>query len=684
MRDKRNSSIPIYRLSFIFCIMLALPSIGQIQTISTDHPAFAGRRTVVLSVPGFSGIRGRVLDAETDAGLPARVVVRDSAGIVLKSHYQNLPGFFTEEDGHFSVPLKPGVYTIETFHGIDCLSRSDTVRVRADSCADASISLQPWVPLRKLGWVNGDGHAHLYTDKPDNEAMLAEVRQICLAQGVDFVCANQGWAGYTDSTWREAYGKKSDGRFLMSYGAEMPKYRTGHTWWLGLRSTCGYFNDAMDTTYENLYYQSPIKTGWTFTDLPFPNVPDVELIPRFKKAQDALAVIPHPCSWWMQERGSISKYTSNAAVSLAFGLLAGNVWDGLVVMGYDADHYFYQNLWFHVLNLGYHVPAFAELDGGYGPDNRFPYGLYRTYFYTEGKLDLESVKNAVRHGRTFVTSGPVLLANVDGRYRIGDTVPSGGERHVLNVDAYSSGDREDHLSYVAVFRNGTLFRVWDLRKDKPRHFRTEMILEEKRSAWYAVKAYGRRAWTDPSNLDVTRVCEKIQKGTFRDGGGERDVCITSPIYFSPTGKNEPAPFNSSVSLTVISPADGKPLPNVKVHLRVAGEEIRAIPLPAGSAEFTMPVQAVLLVEAEGYASIRRSLFLDYPPDRDLIETLASGRWLSKNRWNSLLRPGQVPWEAFNFSETKHILGHVRWTIVMQTNERDGALARLDQSLFRCP
>jgi hypothetical protein len=666
------------RFPFIFILTVFLPSIGQIQTFSKDHSSHAGCQTILQSASGLPGIRGQVIDAETGEPLPARVVVRDSAGNAVRSHYQNLPGSFTEEDGSFSIPLKPGRFTIETFHGIDYLSRLDTVTVKADSCVEARISLQPWVPLRKLGWVNGDGHAHLYTDKPNNEAMLAEVRQICLSQGVDFLCANQGWAGYMDSTWREGYGRWSDGKFLLSYGAEMPKTRTGHTWWLGLRSTCGYFNYAMDTIYENQYYQSLTKTEWTFTDLPFPNVPDVELIARFKKAQDALAVIPHPCSWWMQERGSISKYTSNVAVSLAFGLLAGNVWDGLVIMGYDADHYFYQNLWFHVLNQGYRIPAFAELDGGYGAENRFPYGTFRTYFYTDGRLDIESVKDAVRRGRTFVTSGPVLFADVDGKYRIGDTVPAGGERRVLKIDAYASGDREDFLSYVAVFRNGKLFRIWDLRKEKPRHFQNGLILREKKNAWVVVKAYGRRAWSDPANLDVSEVCEKIQKGSFNGGGGERDVCITSPIYFRPSGTKEPVPFQSNVSLTVVSPVDAKPLTNATVRLFLAGEEVRKIPLPAGRAEFDMPVQEVLLIEAEGYPPIRRSLFLDYPPNSNLIETLSSGRWRSQNHWNGILQPGQVPWEAFNFNETKLILSHVHWTIPMKINERDGAWARMDQ------
>jgi hypothetical protein len=38
------------------------------------------------------------------------------------------------------------------------------------------------------------------------------------------------------------------------------------------------------------------------------------------------------------------KYTTNVAAHLTFGLLAKPFWDGIMVINYDPDHYFYQNL----------------------------------------------------------------------------------------------------------------------------------------------------------------------------------------------------------------------------------------------------------------------------------------------------------------------------------------------------
>ena len=185
----------------------------------------------------YRAIHGQVLDAETERPLPARVVVRDARGTVVATRYEHLPGIFTDEDGTFSVDLAPGAYALEVHHGLDFVSQRHDFEVTERAGVEARVRLEPWVRLRELGWVNGDGHAHLYTDQKHDDPMLRTVRRICRAQGVDFLAACQGWGGYGDDDWREGFAAFSDGGFRLLYGGEMPKYRTGHTFWLGLEST---------------------------------------------------------------------------------------------------------------------------------------------------------------------------------------------------------------------------------------------------------------------------------------------------------------------------------------------------------------------------------------------------------------------------------------------------------------
>lgn len=605
------------------------------------------------------GIKATILDAATKKPLAARVVITDDTGHVYNSYYTKLKGFFTEEDGTFSLALKNGHYTAEIFHGIDYISQKFDFRIKND-VLDTTINLKPWYPLKKEGWYNGDGHDHLYTDLRPDTAMLKLVRKICIAQGVDFMFTAQGWSGYNDSTWRDGYASFSDEKFHVSYGSEMPKYRTGHTWWIGQSTTYGLFESTMDTSYENQYYQSEQGTNWNFRQLLFPQIPDVEVVKRFKKADGSLAIAAHPTSWWMQKRGDIEKYVTNVACNLSFGLLSGKIWDGVVAMGYDHDHYYYQHLWFNILNQGYRMPAFSELDGGLGRDDKFYYGSMRTYFHINGAFSVNKIIDAAKKGNSFLTSGPIVMANIDKKYNIGDIVPLNNDNHVLNINAYASGEHDDYLSYVVVFRNGKIYKLWDVQKEKKRTFSASVNIQEKEKSWYVVKIYGKKAWKNPKYLDVMAVCERKISPEIVDG--ELDVAFTNPFYFRKNNEIDPVPLQSAVNLTLLPAKEGT------IEILDAGENIKTVKLTAGKANFTMPVNGLLRIAVNGYPVLYRSLYLDYPPHSSLLEHLASGKW--KNDYNIKFNPGEVPWPAFNYDKTQTLLKNVNWVIALKENERD--------------
>jgi hypothetical protein len=626
----------------------------------------------------FAGIKGKIFDDETGKQLSARVVIRDANDSVYDSYYKSLPGLFTEEDGTFEDSLNPGNYTLTVFHSIDYESQEFPFTIKAEGGVNAEIYLKPWVALKENGWFCGDGHDHLYTEKKPDTVMAKTLRKICLAQGIDFVCAAQGWAGYNDTTWKDGYSKFSDDRFTLSYGSEMPKYRTGHTWWLGQKSTRNYFWSTMDTVYENNYFQSAQGTTWDFKQLTFPFVPDANVVQHYKTADHAVAITAHPTSWWWQKRGDVTKYVTNVAANLSFGLLSGKIWDAIVVMGYNHDHYFYQNLWFHILNEGYRMPALSELDGGFERDDNKYYGSMRTYYKIDGKFSIDKLTDAVRKGKTFVTSGPVIFTDVDNKYSIGDIIRTNGTKHDLHIKAYAAGDEDDYLSYVIVYRNGEIFKVWNIRDKKSRTFEQTLSINEKAKAWYIVKVYGKNAPKNPEYLDVMKVGDKK---LFPDASTvQHDVAITSPFYFWADEVNDPRPLISNVNLTAIPSQNKDALKDVMVDISVNGKKINTIHLKDGKGSFSMPVNGLLKISAEGYLPVYRTLYLDYPPQQALIEELATGNWLKKYD-STKFNPGEVPWEAFHFEKTKQILSNVDWKIEISPNERDGLWEKFDD-LFR--
>jgi hypothetical protein len=659
----------------IFFLLFRLLSFAQ-------YPIHA-YNTTVLQPTGFSGVEGHVFDAETGASLPARIVIRDSLSNVIDSYYDKLPGFFTDERGTFKQHLSAGTYSINIFHGIDYVSQEISVTIAGNSGFNAAIYLKPWFHLKKNGWYCGDGHDHLYTDIQPDTAMVAKVRKICLAQGVDFVCAAQGWAGYNDSTWRQGYKAFNDNNFQIYYGSEMPKYRTGHTWWIGQNSTLNYFWSTMDTVYENNFYQTNNKATSNFNDLSFPNIPDVDVVQGFKLLDQSIPIMAHPTSWWWQKTDSTEKYITNVAAGLSFGLLAGKIWDGMAVMGYDPDHYFYQNLWFHVLNEGYRMPALAELDGGYGKGDKFYYGSMRAYYHIDGLFSMKKLKEAIRKNRTFVTSGPIIIADVDKKYELGDVVPN-GQSHTLHLQAYASGEKDDYLSYILIFRNGHIFKLWDIRKEKLRKFNTALTITEKEKAWYIIKVYGKNAWSHPEFLDVMRVCERDSLQQFADYNKERiDVAFTSPFYFWSENVKEPEAELSEVNLTIIAPGTSIPLNNCKVEIWIQGKKWKTLMLKNGQGTFMMPINGVVKISSPGFAPIYRTLYLDYAPHRQLLEELLTGKWREKYGTAKIFNPGEVPWEEFHFRKTKQILSKVNWEIEMARNERDGQWEKFDH-LFNLP
>jgi hypothetical protein len=589
----------------------------------TYEKSASDSQQISLEQISFQGIKGNVYDAESGESLSARIVLKDEKGSIIDSYYSHIPGFYSNEDGSFEKSLEPCKYILSVFHGIDYQSIETELTIAPDQGYVIKANLKPWMNLKENGWVNGGGHCHLYTEKDQDFEMIQKVRQICLAQGVDFMCAAQGWAGYNDSTWRKGYEALNDNRFLLHYGSEMPKYRTGHTWWIGQTSTRNLFWETMDENYEQQYYQSHTAENWTFDDINFPYIPGIEVVQRFKKADNSVAIMAHPTSWWWQPRGEITKHTTNVASYLSFGLLAGKIWDGLVVMGYDHDHYIYQQLWFHVLNQGYRMPAISELDGGLGQKDRFYYGSMRTYYHIEGDFKISSVADAVRRGETFVTSGPIVMANVDEKYKIGEIIRPSNSGHKMNIEAWASGDKNDYLSWVILFRNGEIHKLWDLRDEKVRHFDEAVKIKESEKAWYVIKAYGTKTWQDAAPLDVLNVSDQLFHAKITPEQKEQhDVCITSPFYFWPEGVNDPETLISDINLSLTS-VDGKEINNAEVEILINGASIKSIQVENGVANFQMPVHGMLKISS-GNKTIYRSLFMDFKPHRDLLEKLASG------------------------------------------------------------
>ena len=89
--------------------------------------------------------------------------------------------------------------------------------------------------------------------------------------------------------------------------------------------------------------------------------------------------------------------------------------DYLEVVGF-ADHRLTAEIWYRLLNCGFHLPAAAGTDAMANfASLRGPVGLNRVYANVPiGPLNITTWLDSLKHGRTFVTNGPLLGFTLSG------------------------------------------------------------------------------------------------------------------------------------------------------------------------------------------------------------------------------------------------------------------------------
>ncbi len=614
-------------------------------------------------------VHGKVIDATTKAPLPARVIIRDSNHKVIATFFEYFPGTFTALDGTFTTKIPPGKYTFEATRGFDYIRALQTVVIKAEDNPEIILALKPWVNMRARGWVNGDASAHLDSKRPWDANLLKLVHRISRAQGIDFIFANQGWAGYDEDRWDLAQSLGSDERFHLFFGAEFPKSRFGHSWWLGIDNTCAYLKASTDPGMHDFY-----RSKDQYFDekvYPYTRIPGFEIVSRFKVAKNGVAVHAHPTWWGWGGKYNTKSFMSFISAELIFDLLSGQIWDGMVIMGYQPDNYYQQALWFNVLNLGYRMVPFSEIDGGFtGPDPHYA-GSVRTYYHIDGPTTVENITDAARRGHVFVTSGPLVFATVDKKYQVGDIVPVNGQVHHLEIDAYCSGEFDDYISLVIVFRNGKVYKLWDHRNERLQHVQEVCEINETEKAWYVIKVYGSRTWGDLNQIDVLDVVKRAEadKRVVLPIKNSHDTAITSPFYFWPPGTEAPKVLISHVDLDIVDD-HGVRIPECNVKILLVGREIARYHVKGGRISFDMPVNAWVEVTLPNGIVVRRTLFADYAPFTDILYNIIKGKWIDQRGLKETLTSGQVPWWVFQFDECKRVLSNPKWTIETVPIERD--------------
>ena len=184
--------------------------------------------------------------------------------------------------------------------------------------------------------------------------------------------------------------------------------------------------------------------------------------------------------------------------------------------------------WLHFLNRGYYFPIVGSSDS-HETDGDEP-GYARTYVSYERKtsagLDERALLDALKKGRSFVSNGPLVEFELDGKYSSGDTFRAKNGKAVLSIKVQSAPWVS--VDEVRVIVNGERKIVIPVEapREKIVKFQDTRSLELQSDAYVAIEITGRKS-----------LYPVVQK-KHSSGGSERGplpYALTNPVLIDVDG-----------------------------------------------------------------------------------------------------------------------------------------------------
>lgn len=564
------------------------------------------------AAPGAGGeLRVRVVDAGSRAPIACTVRLVDAGGRAVGGDAGLGDSF--RSTGSFVKTMPPGKARIRVTRGFEYQAVEREVVLEPGAAGEAEIAMERSVDLRRRGWYAGDSHAHMVHGERTVPVDFDQVALAARAEDLQYLSVAHAWA--LDDPTPERLAKELEGRStadcVLTWNLEAPKnyYKgdagrcLGHCWNLGMSGRTPGGADVIATLLNASAadYESDKPT--------YANFESHALI----RAQGGAVFYTHPARWWMGPWGGQGGYpkqermrVSNMAVELPLDVLAGPTFDGLDVITGGGEIEANRNafgLWALLLNHGYRLAATASSDACFDRPGGARPGAARIYGFVEGPFSVEGVSRAIAAGRTFATTGPLLVVSLDGRPP-GSAIAADGQAHTLRIEAWGSGASGLGLGRVEILRNGRPFQQHVL-EDRPGSFEATVRLEERETAWYCVRVAGSDA--------------------------RRDRAISGAFYFEERPWVPPAPVPARVAVRVRDAGSGEAVSAEVVEVSYLGTEPqdgRRHKLAGGAGDLVVPATVRLRAEAEDYEPLTLSPVLDHPPlveaitgltDRDLLD-----------------------------------------------------------------
>lgn len=461
-------------------------NVGTTTLRVTDIPGGATQTVIPAQRQYKLAMAKLTLDVVDETGhrIPSRVAVLGSDGRA----YAPRDAWMHADDGydrakqpsethyfHCASPctldVPAGATKIWIQHGFAYAPWRQQVNLAANSEKTLRTPLQPHrLPDIYGQWISADLHIHMnygghYRNTPAHLVEQARAEDLDLAY--DLV-VNKEERVPDIASFRTDADPASTANTLLLHGQEFHTSFWGH---LGLLHLRDHYLTPGFSAYRHTAMASPWPTNAAVADL--------------AHAQGGLVGYVHPFD-------VLPDPDHDAVLSneLPADVIEGKV-DYIEVMGFS-DHKATAQVWYRLLNLGFHLPTGAGTDAmaNYAA-LRGPVGLNRVFLDTGGKRDAPSAMTALKDGHGFASNGPLLGLLLD-EARPGDTLAPGAHRYRV---ALRSPVPVDHLELV---HNGTVVKSFALQGDHTMLDASGDITLD--GGWLLLRAWNDKA--DPLVLDL--------------------------------------------------------------------------------------------------------------------------------------------------------------------------------------
>lgn len=364
-------------------------------------------------------------------------------------------GWLFYSGGRARVRVPAGDARVEVWKGYEFRPRTATVRVRPGETRRAEITLSRDVPMETAGYYSGDPHLHFRRTTQAEERIifdLMEAEDIGYGSVLAYNNPPGSYTGRMESMVvpQRRLGKGSAaarGNYRIASGQEYRSRTYGHL---------------------NLYLRDDLVLKGRKT-----NADDWPLYGRLgleTRRQGGFAFYAHG-GYAQSIYADFVQRAVNGVELLQFGVYRG--------IGLED--------WYRILNIGYRFPIVGGSD--YPPCRRL--GDCRTYVHRESRPTLEEWLRGAAEGRSFVTTGPLLLLEVDGRKPGAVLEKKGAGPHALKVRVrVRSLVAPVHEVHLIV--NGSVVHTERIphRKAVDGEVVVETRIELPRSGWIAARAFG--------------------------------------------------------------------------------------------------------------------------------------------------------------------------------------------------